>query len=153
MGLIDSKKFGLNPIIDSNTKVMILGSLPGDESIRLQEYYANNNNDFWKLTSHAISEDITKFSYKEKIQKLLKNNIGLWDVFKLANRPGSLDSDINYEEINDFKWLKNNYPKIKLISFNGKKAGKYTRALNDIGYETIVIPSSSCAKIKIKNRA
>lgn len=131
---------------------MILGSLPGDESIMLQQYYANRNNDFWKLISHVIGDDITKLRYDGKLTALLNNKIGLWDVFSSANREGSLDSDIIDENMNDFEWLKNNYPDIELICFNGKKAGKNAGLLNEVGYKTETLPSSSGANRRIYNR-
>ena len=64
------KKKGLAPIIDENTRILILGSLPSDESISNQQYYSNPGNDFWKLINEVIGEDITKLDYEAKVQKL-----------------------------------------------------------------------------------
>jgi len=142
------KKEGLEPIVDSDTKILILGSLPGDESIRQQKYYAKPNNDFWKLISEAIGEDVTRLDYDGKIKKLKKYKIGLWDVLKRCEREGSSDSNIRSGELNDFSGLKQVAPNLELVCFNGKKAGGYESFFQKAGYKTKVLPSSSGANRK-----
>ncbi|MDO9517998.1 MAG: DNA-deoxyinosine glycosylase [Methanosarcinaceae archaeon] len=139
------KKKGLAPIIDTNTRILILGSLPSDESIRKQQYYGNPVNDFWRLISEVIGEDITVLDYDYKIQKLQEHGIGLWDVLSTSERKGSLDSNIKNEEINDFSNLKNVAPNLRLVFFNGKEAGKFEEIFSEYRIETKVLPSSSGA--------
>ena len=138
-------KFGLKPVFDSSTRIIILGSLPSDESIRRQEYYANPRNDFWKLVSAAIDEDITQLDYTCKIAKLKEHGIGLWDVFRSSEREGSMDGNIVSPEMNDFGCLPEWMPHLELVCFNGKKAGAHKGALQALGYKTIILPSSSGA--------
>lgn len=107
-------KKGLEPIINVKTKVLIMGTLPGDQSIELQQYYANKNNDFWKLISLVINKDVTSYNYETKVKELLKYNIGLWDVFQYSKRKGSLDANIKNEQLNDFSKLEI-APNLKLI--------------------------------------
>lgn len=145
-------KVGLPPVIDINTTVLILGTLPGDKSIRLKQYYADSRNDFWKLISKLINENITSLSYELKVKRLLNNGIGLWDVFKCAKRTGSKDSAIENGTLNDFLWIKDNYPNIGLICFNGQKAGKYERDIKIYAIKTLVIPSSSGANRQNNNK-
>ena len=128
------KKEGLAPIIDENTRVLILGSLPSDESIRQQRYYAHPGNDFWRLISAAIGEDITGLDYAERVEKLKENGIGLWDVFRASERQGSMDSEIKNEDINDFSQITSIAPDIRLVCFNGKKAGGYEHILKSKGF-------------------
>ena len=139
------KKKGLAPIIDTNTCILILGSLPSDESIRKQQYYGNPGNDFWKLISETISKDITALDYNSKIQTLQEYGIGLWDIFSTSEREGSLDSNIKNEEINDFSNIKDIAPNLRLICFNGKKAGEFEDTFREYGIKTKVLPSSSGA--------
>jgi hypoxanthine-DNA glycosylase len=141
-------KQGLKPIIDETTKILILGSLPGDESIEKQEYYAKKTNDFWKLLGEVLNEDFNT-DYKTKLQLLNKHHIGLWDVFHQSYREGSLDNNIKDEMLNDFSKLKQQYPKIKLICLNGKKAGEHKKVFEELGYKTIVLPSSSGANRRV----
>jgi hypoxanthine-DNA glycosylase len=138
-------KEGLPPIIDENTRIIMLGSFPSDESIKQKKYYANKTNDFWKLISKTIKEDITKLNYEDRVKKLLENGIGLWDVFHHCNRAGSRDSNIKDAVMNDFSSIFVLAPGLKLICFNGKKAGQYEQLFRDKGYQTKLLLSSSGA--------
>ena len=99
----DSKK-GLNPVFNDEIEILILGSCPGDESIEKQEYYSSSSNNFWKLVGKIIEIDL-ELPYKEKIEILLKNHIGLWDVMRSCEREGSLDRNIKRFTPNDFSNL------------------------------------------------
>jgi hypoxanthine-DNA glycosylase len=134
---------GLNHKIKKDTKILILGSFPGEESLRKKQYYAHPSNDFWKLISNAINEDLTKLNYKNKIKKLHENKIGLWDVYKNCKRKGSEDSKIKCPVKNDFSKLKKTASKIRLICFNGKTSGSHEKDLKELGYKTKILPSSS----------
>ena len=139
------KKKGLAPIIDKSTRILILGSLPSDESIRKQQYYGNPSNDFWRLISEVIGEDITALDYGTRIGKLQKHGIGLWDVLFAGERNGSMDSNIRDGEINDFSNFMNVAPNLRLVCFNGKKAGEFEDIFREYGIEKKVLPSSSGA--------
>jgi hypoxanthine-DNA glycosylase len=146
-------KQGFPAIVDENTEILILGSLPGDVSIRKHQYYGHPGNDFWRLVGHSIGENLQGMDYKSRLETLKRHKIGLWDVFKAGNRIGSEDANIRGEEINQFSKLKEIAPKIRLICFNGKKSGKYEPLLRKMGYETKILPSSSGANRRyLKNR-
>lgn len=136
-------KRGFPPVLDKNTEILILGSLPGEESLRKQQYYGHPGNDFWKLVGRAIGENLQDMDYQTRLETLKRNRIGLWDVFKAGKREGSQDSKIREEEVNQFLILKEMAPELKLVCFNGKKSGKYEPILRAMGYKTKVLPSSS----------
>ena len=52
------KKNGLDPLLCDDPEVLILGSLPGDRSLELQQYYGHPQNRFWKVIKD--SEAIVK---------------------------------------------------------------------------------------------
>lgn len=141
------KKEGFPPLIDENTKVLVLGTMPGDRSILTGEYYSNPTNQFWKIIFRAFNSGVSVFGYKEKTELLLKNRIGLWDVLYRANRIGSLDSNIHNEEFNDFEQLFKDFPKIKAIIFNGQKPANYFKGFGNIpnDFEFYILPSTSSA--------
>lgn len=147
------KKQGFPAVADENTEILILGSLPGDVSIRKHQYYGHPGNDFWRLLGNIIGENLQSMGYQKRLDTLKRNKIGLWDVFKAGKRDGSEDSKIKNQEINQFSILKEIAPNLKLILFNGKKSGEYEPILRAMGYETKVLPSSSGANRRfLKNR-
>lgn len=140
-----SKKMGLPPVLDETTEILILGSLPSDISLSRQEYYANPVNDFWKIVGAILDLPVATLGYKQKINILRSHRIGLWDAFHHCVRPGSLDARITDEELNDFSILKTLVPKLKLVCFNGLTAAQAEDSLKQLGYATIILPSSSGA--------
>ena len=111
------------PSIDNNSKVLILGSMPGVKSLEVQQYYAHPQNRFWKVIGVICDEpSISEYSYDLKLKILLKNNIALWDTIKSCKREGSLDSDIQNEIPNDIRVLLKKYTNVKTICLNGNKS-------------------------------
>ena len=138
------------PIIYSNTKILILGSLPGKKSLELGEYYGHPRNRIWKIISHIKQCEIPN-SYEEKKMILSQNKIGLWDVAHSAYRQGSLDSNIKKERPNDIEGLLESHESIKIIGFNGKKAEKmfYKFFKERIHLRYVPLPSTSPANMAI----
>jgi TDG/mug DNA glycosylase family protein len=114
-------KSSFPPVVDENTSILILGSLPGEESLRQQKYYANPRNDFWPILFRMFDTLIAK-DYEDRLKFLKSHRIGLWDVIHRAERIGSLDSNIRNATANDFESLFENYPHIKMLAFNGRKS-------------------------------
>ena len=111
------------PSIDNNSKILILGSMPGVKSLEEHQYYAHPQNRFWKVMGTICNEQqLPKFDYETKLQILLNNNIALWDTIKSCKREGSLDSDIQNETPNDIRKLLKTYPNIETICLNGNKS-------------------------------
>jgi hypoxanthine-DNA glycosylase len=131
--------------MDERTRVLILGSFPGDESLRRKQYYANPRNQFWPVIGAVIAEDDFHYlPYEERLSKLLDHGIGLWDVYASCERQGSLDSRIRSPVENDLAVLRT-APGLKLICFNGKKSGSCSDIYRTEGYATLVLPSTSPA--------
>ncbi|WP_407404256.1 DNA-deoxyinosine glycosylase [Chryseobacterium sp.] len=112
-----------NPIIDEQSKILILGSVPGVKSLEQQEYYAHPQNKFWTIIFELLDAEFT-LNYDLKLNILKQNKIALWDVIDSCERKGSLDSEIKNEEINDIKSLLEMHPNIKAIFCNGGKSYK-----------------------------
>lgn len=140
-------KEGFVPIISPTSRILILGTVPSEESLKRQEYYGNPRNQFWRIMQelYAISVDDR---YTMRIAGLAQNQLALWDVLKSCERVGSLDSAIRNAVPNDFKELFTSYPELKLIAFNGKKAAEwFGRRVIDrpAGVQTVTLPSTSPA--------
>src|SRR5690349_3055150 len=111
------------PIAKRDAHTLILGSLPGQRSLQMQQYYAHPQNAFWKLMA-AIFDVEGSLPYARRVQVLTRNHIALWDVLAAAERPGSLDSSIVHASAlaNDFAKFFRAHPRIRRVFFNGRKA-------------------------------
>ena len=138
------------PIIDKETKILILGSLPGKKSLELREYYGHPRNRLWKILAHLTGNEIPK-NYERIKEFLFKNNIGLWDLAHSAYREGSLDSNIKKENPNDIEHLLESYETIKVIGFNGKKSEKmfFKYFTEKLRIKYVPLPSTSPANMAI----
>lgn len=116
-----SRIYSFAPIIDAGTKVLIVGTIPGAESLRQQQYYANKHNHFWRVMASVLGLD-PGASYDERVRALLQKRVGVWDIFQSCYREGSLDTNIKEGLINDFIGLFKQYPDIRYVVFNGGKA-------------------------------
>lgn len=110
-----------NPIIDNESKILILGSMPGRKSLELQQYYAHPQNRFWRLLAQLLEEGVPQ-NYQEKQNLLLRQHIALWDTLAYCEREGSLDSDIKNEQPNAILPLLAEHKQLRAIFCNGGKA-------------------------------
>lgn len=110
------------PVADARTTRMIIGSMPGKASLNANQYYAHSRNAFWKIIARLFAADFPFVCYEDKLSLLLNSRIGLWDVFAVCERNGSLDSDIKNPVANDFEKFLKFHPNVKTLYFNGKKA-------------------------------
>src|SRR5262245_12081886 len=111
------------PVSTHDACTLLLGSLPGQRSLQMQQYYAHPHNAFWKLMA-AILETEGELPYARRVLLLKKNRIAVWDVLAAAERPGSLDSSIVHASAraNDFAAFYRAHPLIRRVYFNGRKA-------------------------------
>jgi TDG/mug DNA glycosylase family protein len=118
-------KKGFPPIAEETAMVLILGTMPGEESLRKNEYYGNPRNSFWKIMASLFDFD-SLITYEERTRILSEKRIALWDVMRFCERKGSLDANIHSETVieNDFAPFFNRYPNIRDVFFNGVKAEK-----------------------------
>lgn len=133
------------PVINADTEILILGSFPGEASLAAQQYYAHPQNQFWRLLSAVLDDDLVALPYAERLARLQTHRIGLWDVIAACTREGSLDSAIRGALHNDFSLLREQCPVLRRVCFNGKKSGQQAARFAQAGFETLLLPSSSPA--------
>jgi len=145
-------KRAFDPVVDANTRLLILGSLPGEASLAAGQYYAHPRNGFWRLVGAAVGRpDLADLPYETRLDVLRANGVGLWDVIAEAVRVGSLDTAIRLPVHADLKTLIASLPQLRAVAFNGGKAAKEgERVLGpDTGaFRRITLPSSSPALAK-----
>ncbi len=135
------------PVVDDRTRLLLLGSLPGEESLARGQYYANPRNQFWRLIGAVIERDLVGLDYEARLESLLAAGVGLWDTVAEANRTGSLDTAIRGHQANDLQSLADSLPALRAIGFNGGKAASIGGKMlaSDTRHELIALPSSSPA--------
>ena len=111
------------PIADEHARILILGSMPGKESLRAGQYYAHPRNAFWPIMGE-LAGAAPGLPYEQRTHKLKQAGIALWDVLASCTRRGSLDADIAPESIqpNDFATFFGAHPHIERVYFNGTMA-------------------------------
>ena len=144
-------KIGLPPIARSDARLFVLGSLPGDASLAARQYYAHPQNQFWRLLGGVLGEELRGMPYEQRLERLAKHRVGLWDVIASAVRPGSLDQAIRDPAHNQIERLLHDYPDLRAIAFNGGTSARIGRKLigaDDHRLTLIDLPSSSPANTR-----
>ncbi|AUW57307.1 DNA-deoxyinosine glycosylase [Sphingobium sp. SCG-1] len=147
MSNADDLKRGLPPIVDADTRLLILGSLPGDKSLQASQYYAHPRNHFWNLVGGVIDVPLRALDYSDRLATLRQHRIGLWDVVASASRRGSLDAAMRDIEPNMLVDFVGTLPNLAAVAFNGKTAFMQgVKALAPVKELALIpLPSSSPA--------
>ncbi|HMJ93761.1 MAG TPA: DNA-deoxyinosine glycosylase [Allosphingosinicella sp.] len=135
------------PVADSRTRLLLLGSLPGEESLARARYYAHPQNQFWRLVGGVIARDLVPLDYESRLRALLEAGVGLWDTVGSATRRGSLDGNIRDTRPNDLAELAATLPELRAVGFNGGKSAALgmKQLQGDTRLALIPLPSSSPA--------
>lgn len=155
-------KTGFPPIADTQATTLILGSMPGELSLREHQYYANRQNAFWRIMANlfGFAHD-TPYATRTRI--LSQHGIALWDVIQRCKRHGSLDSAIDTPSIvaNDFVSFYREHKQIRRVFFNGTKAEQEYRkrvlpnlpeAAQDIAYARLPSTSPAMAQLSFAQK-
>ena len=139
---------GLNPLVNAQTRVLILGSFPGVASLQAQQYYGHPRNQFWRLLGESLNLHLAAADYPTRLALLQQAQVGLWDVITETQRRGSLDSNIRDPLGSDLLGLIDALPALATIAFNGGTAARI--GLRQLGsaalrYRVVLLPSSSPA--------
>jgi double-stranded uracil-DNA glycosylase len=147
-GPATSRKHGLAPVLGRDTRVLILGSFPGEASLAAQQYYAHPRNQFWPLLGELLGAPLPGMSYRQRLAMLRKHGIGLWDVIVACERRGSLDGAIRNAVHGEIDRVSRVADRLALVCFNGKTAARAEPSWREAGYPTLVLPSTSPAYTK-----
>ncbi|MXP42519.1 DNA-deoxyinosine glycosylase [Altererythrobacter soli] len=140
------RKSSFPPVVAPDTRVLILGSLPGERSLAEQRYYAHPRNLFWRLIGEVIGRDLEVLDYDARLAALLAARIGLWDTVASAQRSGSLDAAIREAEHNPLADLAASLPQLRAVAFNGATSARIAGVLlANSGLALLPLPSSSPA--------
>jgi hypoxanthine-DNA glycosylase len=140
------RKSSFPPVVAPDTRVLVLGSLPGEMSLAAQRYYAHPQNRFWHLVGKVIGAELEPLSYEHRLRALLAAKVGLWDTVASARRTGSLDGAIREAEHNPLAELASSLHELRAVGFNGKTSARIGMPqLAGTGLALVPLPSSSPA--------
>lgn len=141
-----TRKSSFPPVVAPDTRVLVLGSLPGEASLAAGRYYAHPQNRFWHLMAGVIGVDLPSLPYEARLAALLAAGVGLWDTVASATRAGSLDAAIREAEHNPLADLAASLPALRAVGLNGATAARIgTALLAGSGLALVPLPSSSPA--------
>ena len=133
------------PLYNSESRILILGSLPSVKSREQMFFYGHPQNRFWKVIAAVFCEPVPE-KIPEKKDLLLKHHIALWDVIAECDIAGSSDSSIKNVVPAELSVILDHAP-IRTIYANGAKAydlyQKYTYPVT--GRDIRKLPSTSPA--------
>ena len=137
---------GFMPVVGEKPRILILGSMPSVKSLEEVQYYAHPRNAFWRIQADLFGEEYTE-NYEERILRLKRHGIALWDSVRSCVRPGSLDSAITDVIPNDIPQLLRDNPSITHIFFNGRASESIFRKHHKqlAGFPNTLLPSTSPA--------
>ena len=139
---------GLPPLVTANTRLLVLGSFPGQTSLAHQQYYAHRHNAFWRILQaiwpSSPCPDCAD-SYEIKSSWMLDKGLGLWDVYASCERLGSQDSAIKEPLVNDLSRLADLCPELRVIAHNGCESWRHARHSAMLGLPIYRLPSTSPA--------
>ena len=135
------------PVVRPDTRLLLLGSLPGAVSLARAEYYAHPQNQFWRLIGAVIDRELVPLGYEDRLAALGAAGVGLWDTVAAATRRGSLDADIRLHAASDLAALVGTLPQLRAVGFNGATSARIgRRQLAGVeGIALVDLPSSSPA--------
>ncbi len=136
---------GLGPVVDPDTRLVVLGSFPGVASLAAQQYYGHPRNHFWPILSAIWGVDLQPLAYPQRIEAIRSRGLGLWDVYACCEREGSLDSAIEKARFNDLGSLKTRAPRLRAVAHNGGESARALKHTQSLGVAVHRLPSSSPA--------
>lgn len=131
------------PVYDTSSRILILGSIPSVKSRETGFYYGHPQNRFWKVIAALTQEEVPQ-DIPEKKRVLLEHQIAIWDVIHSCRIRGSSDSSIRDVVPNDIEGLLKK-THIQRLYANGTKAyelyQKYMYPQTQV--EIVRLPSTS----------
>ena len=142
-----TRKTAFAPVVDSDTRVLILGSLPGEASLAAAQYYAHPRNQFWTIVGEVVHRDLVSLAYADRLTALREAKVGLWDTVASARRAGSLDGAMREVEAASLPDLIARLPQLRAIAFNGSTSARIGRKVlgNCESVTLLDLPSTSPA--------
>lgn len=138
------RKAGFEPVFDKESRLLVLGSFPSVKSRKIQFYYGNKQNRFWKTVCNFFGEEIPE-STEGKKEFLYRRKIALWDMVTECEIEGSADSAVKNASVADLGVILK-AASIEKILLNGTLSyNLFTAHYADLAVPYFKMPSTSPA--------
>ncbi len=152
---------GFGPVWDSESRILILGSMPSPKSRKAAFYYMHPQNRFWPVMQALFADpadpsDVTGDSLQSRRAFALRHHIALWDVIASCDITGASDASIRNATPNDLTPLLRDAPIARIFTTGAKSAQLYRRlieprlAATGITIGMIPLPSTSPANASMR---
>lgn len=140
----------IQPVFDSRSRVLLLGTMPSPASREQGFYYGHPQNRFWRVLA-AIFDEPAPRTIEEKRDMLLRHHVALWDVLASCEIEGASDASIRDARPNDLAHIFD-AADIRAVFATGTKAGELYRKLIEptLSVPCATLPSTSPANAKMK---
>ncbi|HET9046620.1 MAG TPA: DNA-deoxyinosine glycosylase [Casimicrobiaceae bacterium] len=142
---VTPRRRGLPPVLAADARVLILGSFPSEASLAAKQYYAHPRNHFWPILGAVLNEPLAALPYHERLARARSHGVAIWDTIVACERPGSLDADIRNAEHGEIARVHRVAKGLRAVAFNGGTAARAAPAWRNLGYEVLLMPSTSPA--------
>lgn len=145
MGLSSHEFHPFEPVFDSHSRVLILGSFPSVRSRETGFYYGHPQNRFWHVLS-ALYDEVFPVGNDSRRELVLRHGIALWDAIESCDIVGSSDASIRNAVPSHISPLLVD-TSIRRIFCNGRRAfDLYNQyCASETGMSAILLPSTSAA--------
>ncbi len=138
----------LPPVIDSGSRVLILGTIPSPKSREAGFYYGHPQNRFWPLLA-ALFDEETPHDVDARKQLLKRHHIALWDVLARCDIAGADDGSIRHPVVNPIENLLQQADIRAIFTTGTKAAALYHRYCEPrTGRRALPLPSPSPANCR-----
>ena len=136
---------GFEPVVGPASRLLVLGSFPGEASLKAGRYYAHPRNQFWPILAQVLGQPLLDWPFERRYQAVIAAGLGIWDVYAACEREGSLDTSIRNAERNDFGLVRRECPGLVAIAHNGGESFRHAKYTQALGLPVHKLPSTSPA--------
>lgn len=136
---------------DSESRVLILGSVPSPKSREQGFYYAHPQNRFWRVLPALFGEPPLAGDIPAQKEFLTRHHIALWDVLDSCDIEGASDASIRNPVANDMNVILSRAPIRAIFATGAKAAQLYKKHCQPVcGVPVRQLPSTSPANCAVK---
>ncbi|MBS6642285.1 MAG: DNA-deoxyinosine glycosylase [Clostridiaceae bacterium] len=138
------------PIYDTESKILILGTIPSPKSREQGFYYGHPRNRFWKVLSDILNEPMPA-TIEDKITMVKKHHIALWDVLASCEIQGADDASIKNPVPNDMDIILKRARIQRIYTTGSKATALYKKyCYPETGIPSVMLPSTSPANCRMQ---